>query len=151
MSTVKNNPLFTDADRDRNSRFISIKGFILLRIKYKLFIKEMVKLKISFLPKSRLGKWAVIMMILNCALFVVGSVLPWKPGYSGFEIVIQNPLQAIITILMLAVGIATFSMALISVIKNKERSILAFLAILLGLYSILGFFGSIASVFISSQ
>ncbi|PKM45466.1 MAG: hypothetical protein CVV03_06620 [Firmicutes bacterium HGW-Firmicutes-8] len=87
------------------------------------------------------------MMILNCALFVVGSVLPWKPSYSGFEIVIQNPLQAVITILMLAVGIATFSMALISVIKNKERSILAFLAILLGLYSILGFFGSIASVF----
>ena len=56
-------------------------------------------MKISFLPKTRLGKWSVIMMISTWVVFVVGSVLPWKPGYSGFEIVIQNPLQGIITVL----------------------------------------------------
>ena len=104
-------------------------------------------MKFSFLPKTRLGKWSVIMMISSWVVFVVGSVLPWKPGYSGFEFVTQNPLQGIITFLMLTIGIATSSMATISVIKNKERSILVFLAILAGLYSILGFVGSIANVF----
>ena len=104
-------------------------------------------MKIKFLPKTRLGKWSVIMMISSWVVFVVGSVLPWKPGYSGFEFVIQNPIQGIITVLMLAVGIATSSMAIISVIKNKERSILVFLAMLSGVYSILGFVGSIANVF----
>lgn len=87
------------------------------------------------------------MMISSWIMFAVGSVLPWKSGYSGFESVIQNPLQAVLTVLMLAFGIATFSMALISVIKNKERSILVSLAILAGLYSILGFVGSIANMF----
>ena len=87
-------------------------------------------MKISFLPKTCLGRWSVIMMISSWVVFVVGSVLPWKPGYSGFEIVIQNPLQGIITVLMLGVGIATSSTAIISVTKNKERTILVFLAIL---------------------
>jgi hypothetical protein len=104
-------------------------------------------MKISIFAKTQMGKWSIIMMITSWVVFVVGSVLPWKPGYSGFEFVINNPLQAILTVLMLAFGIATFSMALISIIKNKERSILAFLAIFAGVYSILGFVGSIANMF----
>ena len=104
-------------------------------------------MKISILAKTRMGKQSIILMISSWVVFIVGSVLPWKPGYSGFEFVIHNPLQAILTVLMLSFGIATFSMALISVIKNRERSILVFLAILAGLYSILGFVGSIANMF----
>lgn len=106
-----------------------------------------MNLKVSFLPKSHIGKWSVLMMISNWILFIVGSVLPWKPGHSGFEFIIQNPLQGIITVLIFAAGIATISMAIISFIKNKERSVLIFLAIIAGLYSILGFIGSIATVF----
>jgi hypothetical protein len=104
-------------------------------------------MKISILAKTYMGKLSIIMMISSWVVFVVGSVLPWKPGYSGFEFVIHNPIQAILTVLMLVMGIATLSMALVSIIKNKERSILVFLAILAGLYSILGFVGSIANVF----
>jgi len=89
------------------------------------------------------------MMVSGWILFVLGSVLPWKPDYSGFEIIIQNPLQTIITVLILAAGSITVIAGLMSVIKHKERSILVFLAILSGLYSILGFFGSIATIFFS--
>jgi hypothetical protein len=103
--------------------------------------------KIGIPTKTPMGKKSIIMMILGFVLFVVGSVLPWKPGYSGFEIVIHNPIQGIITLLMLIIGVITLSMALISVIKNKERSILVFLAIFAGLYGILGFVGSIVNVF----
>jgi hypothetical protein len=115
----------------------------------KIYTKEMKRLNIRILPKTRMGKRSLIMMILIFVLFIVGSLLPWKPGYTGFEIVIQNPIQGIITILMLIMGIATFSMALISVIKNKERAVLAFLAMLSGLYSILGFIGSVVNIFFS--
>lgn len=102
---------------------------------------------ISFLPRTILGKWSVIMMISSWFLFVVGSVLPWKTGYSGLEIAIQNPLQGVVTVLLLGFGVATVILAMISVIKKKERSILVLLAILSGLYSILAFVGSIANVF----
>lgn len=104
-------------------------------------------MEITLLSKTKLGTWSIIMMILNWLLFIAGSVFPWKSGFSGFEIVTQNPLQATITIIMLALGIATSSTGLTAVIKNKERSILVFLAILSGFYSIFGFFGSLATVF----
>jgi hypothetical protein len=104
-------------------------------------------MKITFLPITKLGKWSVILMISSWILFAVGSVLPWKPGYSGFEIVVQNPLQGIITVLMLIIGIATFVTALNSVSKYRERSLLVFLAILGSLYSIPGFVGSLVNVF----
>ncbi|MBU7006052.1 hypothetical protein [Phosphitispora fastidiosa] len=104
-------------------------------------------MKITFLPKTHLGKWSVAMMIASWVLFVVGSVLPSKTGYSGLEIIIQNPLQSIITILLLILGIVAFIMAVISVIRKQERSILVFLAIFLGLQSILGFFGMVVNLF----
>ena|SRR5665648_563296 len=106
-------------------------------------------MKITLLPKTNLGKLSLIMMVLSWILFVVGSVLPWKPDYSGFEIIIQNPLQTIITVLILAAGSTTAIAGLMSVIQHKERSILVFLAILSGLYSMLGFFGSIVAIFFS--
>ncbi|HEX3032501.1 MAG TPA: hypothetical protein VHS59_09705 [Bacillota bacterium] len=104
-------------------------------------------MRISFLPKTLLGKRSVIIMVTSWVMFVVGSVLPWKPGYSGFDIVIQNPLQGLITLLLLALGLTTASMAMIAVFKDKERSVLVFLAILSGFYCLLGFIGSIANVF----
>lgn len=106
-------------------------------------------MKINFLPKSHLGKWAVIMMISNFIIFIIGSVLPWKSGYSGFEIIMHNPLQGVITILMLIIGIATSGLALISVFKHKERSIMVYLAIIFGLYSVLGFFGAVMTLLFS--
>jgi predicted membrane channel-forming protein YqfA (hemolysin III family) len=107
-------------------------------------------MKITLLPQTKLGQWSVNLMISSWVLFLVGSFLSWKPGYSGFEIVIQNPLQVFITFLMLFIGIATAGMAYISIFRNKERSVSVFLAIPAGLYSILGFVGSFVNVFFNS-
>lgn len=104
-------------------------------------------MKIALLPQTKSGQWSVNLMISSWVLFLVGSFLSWKPGYSGFEIVIQNPLQATITVLMLFIGIATAGLALFSIFRDKERSLLVFVAIPAGLYSILGFLGSIVNVF----
>ena len=106
-------------------------------------------MKITLLPKTKLGKYSLIMMVLSWILFIVGSLLPWKPDYSGFEIIAQNPLQTIITVLIFLVGITTVITGLLSFIKHNERSILVFLAILSGLYSMFGFFGTILTIFFS--
>lgn len=105
-------------------------------------------MKITFLPVSKYGKWAVILMLINFLVFVIGSVLPWKDGFSGFEILIQNPLQAVITVLMFLIGIAVAILAVVSIAKKKERSALVFLAVLAGFYSITGFIGSVINLYL---
>lgn len=104
-------------------------------------------MKITLLPKTRLGKQSIIFTIASWILFVVGSVMPSETGYSGFESIIQNPLQAIITVLIFAVSIMAFIVGLISIIKKQERSILVFLAILSGVSMIPSFFVVVANVF----
>jgi len=90
-------------------------------------------MKITILPKTQLGLWAIIMMVVSFVLLIVGLMLPYRIGYIGTDIIVQNPFQAVITVLVLAIGITGFIMALISIIKKQERSIPVFLAILLGI------------------
>ena len=68
-------------------------------------------------------------MFFNFVLFVVASVLPSEVGYSGFEAVVHNPLQAAATVVILVVGILAPVLALVAVVKKRERSILVFLVI----------------------
>ena len=86
-------------------------------------------MKITLLPKTRLGIWSLVLTAVSWLLFVAGSLLPSKAGYSGLEILTQNPLQAIATVLILVAGITAPILALIAVIKKQERSILVFLVI----------------------
>lgn len=104
-------------------------------------------MKLTFFPKTKTGKWSVITMVSNIILFIFASVLPWKSGFTGFRFILQNPIQSVITILMLFIGILTCYLGFISIFKGKERAILVFLSILAGLYSVLGFIGSIKTLF----
>lgn len=108
-------------------------------------------MKITFLPESKYGRMAVILMLINLFVFVTGSVLPWKDGFSGFEILSQNPLQAIITVTMFLIGIAVAVLAVVSIVKNKERSVLVFLAVLAGVYSMIGFFGTVINLYLMTE
>lgn len=104
-------------------------------------------MKITFLPQTKLGIWSVLLAIANLILFVIGSVLPSNEGFSGLENITQNPIQALITVLILVLGIAAPVMALIAVIKKQERSILVFLVIPTLLSNLLSVVGTILSVF----
>lgn len=113
------------------------------------FIKERgYRMKITYLSKTRLGKRSVNLTIVGIVLFIIGSVLPWEPGYSGLEFVVQNPLQTIITLLILALSAAAFILGLTATVKQKERSVLVFLAILLGLYNMFGSGVALLSLFL---
>ncbi|RJE48806.1 MULTISPECIES: hypothetical protein [unclassified Dehalobacter] len=106
-------------------------------------------MRITILPKSKSGKKSFILVIVSWILFVVGSVLPYKEGYSGLELILNNPLQVVITVLIFAAGIAAAIIGMKAVIRNKERSILVFLVILIGVYYILSFCGVAVNVFFS--
>jgi len=104
-------------------------------------------MKITFLPKSKIGLWALILAIVSPILFVIGSVIPSKSGYSGMEIVTQNPIHGILTLLMFAAALTSLILALISIIKKEERSILVFLVLPFGLYGLISFIGVIVNLF----
>ena len=69
------------------------------------------------------------MTVVNFVLFVVASVLPSEPGYAGIEAIVRNPLQTVATVVILVIGILAPILALIAVIKKRERSVLVFLVI----------------------
>lgn len=104
-------------------------------------------MKITLLPKARYGKFALALIILCFILFVIGSVLPWKEGYSGIQLLIHNLLQTILTILIFAAGIMAAVLGTIAVVKNKERSIIVYLVIIAGIFNMISFIGVILNVF----
>jgi len=94
-------------------------------------------MRITILPKSRLGKWAVYLIITFILLMVVFQLLV-ASGQRGGETFLDNLLLTIPMFLAGICGISALITGLISVIRSKERSILVFLASLLGL-CVLGF------------
>ena len=97
----------------------------------------------SGLPKTSLGKWSVSLAIVCIMLLVLLMVLI---GQSGMErgSVVAN----ILGISLIISGIAALVTGLISIIKAKERSILAFLAVVVtGLFDLFALFMFIGEEF----
>jgi hypothetical protein len=88
-------------------------------------------LRFSILPKTSLGWWSVglcVASILFFALFVV--ILGPGPDYN-------MPLAYTLTGVLTGISVAAFVTGLISFMKRKERSILIFVAMTIGLYSLI--------------
>lgn len=95
-------------------------------------------MKISLLPKSRLGKWTVgleafyLLVIIFSFTFII-----------SFKFITSEKIMHIFGATAAIATITAFITAIIAVIKNKERSILVFLAILIGLIVLAFNFGDI--------
>jgi len=81
----------------------------------------MMIMKITLLPKNNLGKWSV-------GLSIAFIILIWLK--------IQFSIH-VMTFAIAALGLAGFIVSIISIIKNKDRAVLSFLPILVGLIIIL--------------
>ena len=94
-------------------------------------------MRIKFLPKSRLGKWAAILimyfLLASIFFYVFAEILNVIP----FIIVKIFGGTAVIA------SIVAFITGVTAVIKVKERSILVYLAVLIGFIVILFIFGDI--------
>ena len=87
----------------------------------------------NLLPKTKLGKWSVGLIVAFFLLLATGMFVVSVLGQSGGETFFDNP---VISIPMLGGGasaIMAFLTGIVAIIKDKERAILVFLASLIGL------------------
>lgn len=94
-------------------------------------------MRIKFLPKSRLGKWAAILILY----FILASIFFYV--FAEILNVIPFIIVKIFGGAAVIASIVAFITGVTAVIKVKERSILVYLAVLIGFIVILFIFGDI--------
>ena len=92
-------------------------------------------MRISVLPKTSLGKWSVGMAVVFILLSVLSGVLVGLGGVG------PGPIGPMVGAAFGISGIAALVTGLISILKSKERSILVFLAVAVGLFVLVFFLG----------
>ncbi len=89
-------------------------------------------MRITILPKSPLGWWSVGLAAANIVLFVLAQVILGPgPDYN-------MPLSYALTTVAAGIAVAAFVTGIVSIMKGKERSILVFVAMAIGLYGLIG-------------
>ncbi len=92
-------------------------------------------MRITILPKTSLGRWSVSL----AAAFILVVVLNILLGPKACNVLEFNSGSIELRIFFVALcisGIGTLVTGLISIIKSKERSILTFLALVVGVYTL---------------
>ena len=92
-------------------------------------------MRISILPKTSLGRWSVGLAGAFILLSVLSGVLTGLGGVG------PGPVGPIVGVAFGISGIAALVTGLISAIKSKERSILVFLAVVVGLFVLIFLLG----------
>lgn len=107
-------------------------------------------MKIKFLPRTKLGLYTVLIMALTIIFFIVRSLISWNFVYSGFNFIIKSPFYITLSFIIFALGVINCILGFIAIDKNRDQSILVFLAIILGINNIVGFLFFIAHIFFIS-
>ena len=90
-------------------------------------------MKIHFIPKTRLGKWSIWLIIAFIVLFISFQLL-LASGQRGGTTFFSN-LALSIPVLMAGIcGVSAFFTGIIGIVKSKERSALVFLATIIGFF-----------------
>jgi hypothetical protein len=85
------------------------------------------------MPKTCLGKWFLGLIAAFFIFFAMNQILVVS-GQQGRETFFSNLLLAIVVSLAGISAISAFFTGIISIIKRKERSILVFLATVIGFF-----------------
>ena len=88
-------------------------------------------MKINFTPKTHLGRWSVVLIILFFT-FLGLFFLFVDLGERGGDTFFSNLKLTIPMLIAGTCGVGSFFVGLVSIIKCKEHSILVFLATILG-------------------
>jgi len=89
---------------------------------------------IAFLPKTKIGRRTVGLIICFFLLFIAFHFMISLQGPRDDQTFFDNPPRSIMILLVALSGISAFVTGVISLIKQGERSILVFLATLIGLF-----------------
>jgi hypothetical protein len=95
--------------------------------------KEDKNMKLNFAPKTILGKWSIGLNAFFLIAIITSIVLVKVLGILSFD---DHWWDVTVPITILA-SIVAFIVGIIAARKNKERSVLVYLSILIGLLTIL--------------
>jgi hypothetical protein len=90
-------------------------------------------MKILFIPRTRLGKWSIWLIIAFIVLFITFQLLV-ASGQRGGATFFSNPTLAVPMLISGISGMFAFFTGIIGIIKSKERSVLTFIATIIGLF-----------------
>lgn len=103
------------------------------------------------MPKTNLGKWSVGLIIAMPILFAIGSSFTntlyesIPAGGTIFADIASRPALALTMLAGMASGISFLITGLITIIKQKERSILVYVATIVGAALIVFLIGEFSS------
>lgn len=95
-------------------------------------------MKDKLLPKTKLGKWSVGLVVAMPILFRIGSSFTdtlYKSVPAGNTIpidIIQRPALALTMIAGMACGVSAFVTGLVAIVRKKERAFLVCVSTLIG-------------------
>lgn len=90
------------------------------------------------MPKTKLGRWSVILTPAIFILFFIGTSLAdalyasVSAGNTLLEDIVGRPLLTTSMLLGFGSGIAAFVTGLIAILKQNERAVLVFISTLIG-------------------
>lgn len=90
-------------------------------------------MKITFLPTTKLGKCTIGLIISLILFFLLAAAIATLGRQTGGDTLTANNYIAIPMLLAAVSGVSAFMIGLIAVLKYKERSLIVFLSIFIGL------------------
>ena len=90
-------------------------------------------MKINFIPKTRLGKWSIWLIIVFILLFIMFQILV-ASGQRGGDTFFSNLALSVPMLIAGISGILAFFTGIIGIIKSKDRSVLVFIATVIGFF-----------------
>ncbi|MFC1983161.1 hypothetical protein ACFLV5_05220 [Chloroflexota bacterium] len=99
-------------------------------------------MKVYFMPKTTLGKWSVA-LIAGFLVLIISFQFLVAIGQRGGETFFSALLLTVPIIIAGISGISAFFVGIIGVIRNRERSVIVYLAIIIGLLVLLFALGEI--------
>lgn len=103
------------------------------------------------MPKTKLGRWSVILIIAMPVLFLLGRFfmnLFYESVSSGdtiLEDIANRPALALSMLAGMGCGVSAFVTGLIAILKQKERAVLVYISTILGFLEILFLIGEFTS------
>ncbi len=90
-------------------------------------------MKIRFIPRTRLGKWSIWLIVAFILLFMMFQLLV-ASGQRGGDTFFSNLALSVPMLIAGICGILAFFTGIIGIIKGKERSVLVFIATVIGFF-----------------
>ena len=87
-------------------------------------------MKLHFIPKTHLGQWSIWLITVFIVLFIIIVASGQRGGATFFS----NLALSIPMVIAGITGLLAFFTGIIGIIKSKERSVLVFSSIIIGLF-----------------